>query len=82
MSDAVVHMTPDPVAAFNAEADTPKTIDEAKAFDDGFKAGLTAYACAVGHSGLKRENPELARLMDAQGWKTIEWFEKIAKAKV
>lgn len=59
----------------------PQTIDEARCFDSGFKAGLTTYAREKGDSTLKSGNELLRRLMDEQGWKTIETFEKLqAKA--
>lgn len=55
----------------------PQTLEEAKCFHDGFLAGATAYAAAVEHSTLKGDNPKLRELFDAQGWRTIEAFEKL-----
>ncbi len=54
----------------------PQSANEAKWLYDGYRAGITAYAAAVGHSTLRSKNPTLARLFDEQGWKTIELFEK------
>jgi hypothetical protein len=56
----------------------PKTLDEAQWYHKGFHAGLAAYAVAVGHGGLKMNNDTIRRLMDEQGWKTIETFEQIS----
>jgi len=44
----------------------PMTMLEVVAFRDGWLAGLTAYATAIGHSGLKSENPTLKRLMEEE----------------
>lgn len=55
-----------------------KSVDEARAFHEGYIAGLTAYARACGHSGLKSENGQLAMLMHDQGWKTLEAFEALS----
>lgn len=57
----------------------PQTQEEASCFHNGFLSGLTVYARETGHSTLKSDNPLLARLMDEQGWKTIEAFEKLPK---
>ena len=54
----------------------PLSYEEAKHFHDGFLAGATAYAAAVGHSTLKSDNEQLRSVFDAQGWKTIEAFER------
>ncbi len=56
----------------------PQTHEEARQFHEGFLSGATAYAAAVGHSELKRDNPKLCEVFDAQGWRTVEMFEKIA----
>jgi hypothetical protein len=60
----------------------PQTHEEAKQFHEGFLAGATAYCAAVGHSGLKSDNPKLREVFDAQGWKTIETFEKLEAANL
>jgi len=54
-----------------------KTVEEAKAFHDGFAAGATAYAAAVGHSCLKSNNDKMREVLAANGWRTIEEFERI-----
>ncbi len=59
-----------------------ETIEQVKAFHDGFISGLTAYAGAIGHSGLKSENETLRNLMDKQGWETIEEFERVTGRQV
>ncbi len=66
--------------ATTSQADTPgpQTHEEARQFHEGFLAGVTAYCAAVGHSCLKSDNPKLSEVFDAQGWKTIEMFEKLA----
>jgi len=73
MADESVLMTP----IVGAQQSEPQTVDEARCLNDGFKAGLTAYAREVGHSTLRSKNDLLRRLMDEYGWKTIETFEKI-----
>jgi hypothetical protein len=60
------------------EWEGPKTHEEARCFHQGFLSGLTVYARESGASTLKRDNPLLKRLMDEQGWKTIEEFERIS----
>jgi hypothetical protein len=57
----------------------PATHEEAKWFHEGFLAGATAYCAAVGHSCLKSDNGELRQVFDAQGWKTIEMFERLPR---
>lgn len=71
---------PEPMAVASHGPDAPKTTDEARFFHDGFLAGVTAYAGAVGHSQLKSDNPNLRELFDAQGWRTIETYEKLSEA--
>lgn len=71
---------PKPMAVASHGPEAPKTHGEAKFFHDGFLAGVTAYAGLVGHSQLKSNNPILAKLLDEQGWKTIETFEKLNEA--
>ena len=56
----------------------PQTHEEAVQFNEGFLAGLTAYAREKGESTLTKENELLRRLANEQGWKTIETFERIA----
>jgi hypothetical protein len=65
-----------PTVSSNPPED-PRTHEEARQFHEGFLAGATAYAAAVGHSTLKSDNPKLCEVFDAQGWKTIETFERI-----
>jgi len=67
-----------------SEKDTPgpQTHEEARWFHEGFLAGVTAYCAAVGHSCLKSDNKKLREVFDAQGWRTIEMFEKIATSPV
>jgi len=60
-----------------AQQSMPQTREEAKAINDGFKAGLTAYACVIGHSGLRSENAKLRELMDAHGFKTLDLFHTL-----
>ena len=57
----------------------PQTHEEARQFHEGYLAGLTVYARESGHSTLKSKNELLRRLMDEQGWKTVEMFETLAK---
>ena len=54
-----------------------QTMDEAKAFHNGFLLGASMYAATVGHSTLKEDNEVLRALMESQGLKTIEAFERI-----
>ena len=61
-----------------AESPGPQTHLEALQFYEGFLAGATAYCAAVGHSCLKRNNPKLREVFDAQGWKTIEMYERLS----
>lgn len=56
----------------------PKTREEAKWFHDGFISGLTVYAREKGDSTLKRQNDLLRRLMDEQGQKTGDMWDKIS----
>ena len=58
----------------------PQTHEEARQFHEGYLAGATAYAAFIGHGTLKSNNTTLAKLMDEQGWRTIETFEKVAAA--
>lgn len=60
----------------------PQTHDEANCYHQGFLGGLTAYARERGDSTLKSQNPLLARLMDEQGWATIERFEKLKPQEI
>ncbi len=71
---------PEPQAVSSHGPTAPKTHEEAQFFHDGFLAGATVYAGAVGHSQLKSDNPKLCEVFDAQGWRTIETFEKLAEA--
>ena len=66
------------IVAYATASPGPQTHEEARQFHDGFLSGATAYAVAVGHSGLKCDNQQLREVFDAQGWKTIETFEKLA----
>lgn len=70
---------PPPMTVSAQDWEGPQTIDEARCFDSGFKAGLTAYAREKGESTLRSGNELLRRLMDEQGWSTIETFERLAK---
>ncbi len=71
------------VMAVSAQAAPgPQTHEEAHQFHEGFLAGATAYAAAVGHSTLKSGNPKLCEVFDKQGWRTIETFEKLAAIPV
>lgn len=65
-------------AATAQPAPGPQTHKEARFFGEGFKAGATAYAVAMGHSGLRSKNDRLRELMDKAGWETIEMFEKLS----
>lgn len=56
----------------------PQTHDEARCFHQGFLSGLTTYARESGVSTLKSTNDLLRRLMDEQGWKTVETYERLA----
>ena len=55
----------------------PQTHEEANCYHQGFIGGLTVYARERGESTLKSENQLLARLMDEQGFSTIETFERL-----
>lgn len=55
----------------------PNTVEEAKAFHEGFKAGAAAYAKQVKHDADPRINCILADLITESGWRCIEQFEKI-----
>lgn len=55
----------------------PKTHEEARCYHQGYIAGLTAYARETGQSTLRTGNELLRRLMDDQGWATIETFERL-----
>jgi len=57
----------------------PQTREEANCYHQGFTGGLTAYSRERGDSTLKSENPLLARLMDEQGWATIDTFERLSE---
>ena len=57
----------------------PKTLDEAMCLHQGVLSGLTIYASECGHSTLKSDNELLRRLMDEEGRKAIEIFEKVPK---
>lgn len=71
---------PEPMAVATYGPEAPKTHEEARFFHDGFLAGATAYAAAVGHPCLKSDNEKLREVFDTQGWRTIETFEKLAEA--
>lgn len=70
------------IVAYATASPGPQTHEEARQFHEGFLSGATAYACAVGHSTLKSNNPKLCEVFDAQGWRTIETFEKLAVVPV
>jgi hypothetical protein len=70
------------IVAYATASPGPQTYEEARQFHEGFLSGVTAYCAAVGHSCLKRDNAKLREVFDAQGWKTIETFEKLAKASL
>lgn len=55
----------------------PRTHEEANCYHQGFLGGLTVFARERGESTLKSQNPLLARLMDEQGFATIETFERL-----
>lgn len=57
----------------------PQTHEEAKCFHQGFISGLTVYARESGHSTLRTVNELLRRLMDDQGFKTIETYELLGR---
>jgi len=57
----------------------PQTHEEANCYHQGFIGGLTVYARERGESTLKSQNPLLARLMDEQGFSTIETFERLSQ---
>ncbi len=71
-------LKPQVMTTASKEWEGPKTHEEAQMFHQGFISGLTVYARERGDSTLRRENELLRRLMDEQGWKTIESYEKIA----
>lgn len=71
---------PEPMTVASHGPEAPKSHDEARFFHDGFLAGVTAYAGAVGHSQLKSDNAVLAKLFDEQGWRTIETYERLSEA--
>lgn len=58
----------------------PQTIEEAQAFHHGFSSGATTYAVCAGDHGLKSENERLRRILDDQGFRTLEALEQIAEA--
>jgi hypothetical protein len=64
------------IACGAADSPGPQSANEARWFYEGFLAGVTAYAAAAGHSGLKRDNPTLAKLIDDRAWETIGLFER------
>jgi hypothetical protein len=66
----------EPMASFSTFSG-PITHEEAQQFHQGFLAGATAYCAAIGHSCLKSDNPKLREVFDAQGWRTIETFERL-----
>lgn len=66
------------IVAYATASPGPQTHEEARQFHDGFLSGATAYAAAIGHSTLKSNNPKLCEVFDAQGWRTIETFEKLS----
>src|SRR4051812_48532269 len=68
---------PEPMAVASHGPEAPKTLEEARFFHDGFLAGATACCAAVGHSCLKSDNPKLCEVFDAQGWQTVETFERL-----
>lgn len=70
-----VHLT-----ATAQDSPGPQTVDTAKAFHEGFLCGAAAYAREIGDSSLKSQNHILAKIMDEQGWRTIERFEQITAA--
>lgn len=55
----------------------PNTVDEAKAFHEGFKAGAIAYASAIRHPTTAPQNETLTSLIHDSGWRCIEQFEKL-----
>lgn len=56
----------------------PQTHEESNCYHQGFIGGLTVYARERGESTLKSQNPLLARLMDEQGFATIDTFERLS----
>lgn len=81
-ADAAIDADRNHVTVASMPSGDPATVDEAKAFHDGFLAGATAYAAKIGHSTLKSDNTQLAEVFADQGWKTIELFERIIGRKV
>lgn len=71
-------MSSENVTTTTQDWEGPKTLDEASCYHQGFIGGLTAYAREKGDSTLKSKNELLSRMMDEQGWKTIETLEKLA----
>lgn len=61
-----------------AESEGPKTHDEARWFHQGVLSGLTQYAREKGDSCLKSENELIRRLMDAEGFRTLDEFERVS----
>ena len=61
-------LRPQPMACIARDSEGPKTHEEARFFNEGFKSGLRVYARESGHSTLRSENDLLRRLMDEQGW--------------
>ncbi len=55
----------------------PRTYDEARAAHEGFKAGLIAYATAIGHVALREENEKFRELMDESGWRCVKAYERM-----
>ena len=70
-------LKPRVMAVASQESPGPQTIEEATCFHEGYLAGATAYAAAIGHSGLKSENEVLRALFEKHGWETIETFERL-----
>lgn len=64
-------------SAVAVESKGPQTHDEAHWYHQGFIGGLTVYARERGESCLKSENELLRRLMDEQGFATVELYEKL-----
>jgi len=67
------------VAVASQDWEGPQTKEEARCFHQGFSAGVTKYAGAIGHSTLRSANETLRKLMDEDGWKTIETYERLAE---
>lgn len=58
----------------------PKTIEEVQVYLQGFIGGATAYARVRGDSTLKTGNNILGKLIEEQGWRTVEAMESIMAA--